>query len=159
MPLCDFAMVFAGCCTNQSAAGWERNGFLTRRWKVVSTAGRTTTWSACRNQLPYQQTSFSQNQAPSRRGHDADVWQPCHPQLARAEAVNPLLHPERDWLPCSTGTDHCLQTRSYFDKLCTDPYGIYFTQGFSSLLNVSICWYGSAACEKRHGWKKLWSHH
>lgn len=24
------------------------------------------------------------------------------------------------------GTDHCLQTGSYFGKLCTDPYGIYF---------------------------------
>lgn len=123
-------MVFAGCCANQRAAGWERNWFLTWRWRVVSTVGRTTTWSACRNQLPYQQTSFSQNQAPGQRGHGAKCDSPVTPQPARAEAVNPLLHPERDWLPCSTGTDHCLQAGSDFDKQCADPYGIYFTWGF-----------------------------
>lgn len=81
----------------------------------------------------------------------------------RAESlpVNPLLLSRTGLITLEncTGTDHCLQTGSYFGKLCTDPYGIYFVQDFSSLFNIGICWYGSAACEKRHGWKKLWSHH
>lgn len=171
MPLCDFAMVFRSVFHKPKRSCLEKGTFFFF-YKVEMKGGFPSEkkHDAVILQKP---TPSPAKQLRSKVGShpegaatvpecDIPVTPPA-PGRGRAEGlpVNPLLPSRAGLITLEnfTETDHCLRTGSYFGKLCADPYGIYLFGDFSSLFNIGICWYGSAAGEERPGWKKLWSHH